>query len=296
MDVDKVNLQQVQMDHDKDRKDQLEEKGLKGEIADIFVDYKEEALKTFVDLLESKTDAKLVERLSGRTLDKALSTFALELAECRGNLNREQAFFYIALYQFAVSRQFLFDIYLKAASEKHPDILRLRQLEFIRKNFQNYSSPMLPKTYTTTEEAIKESSRPLKLLTSFSTIEEFKDNLPQSTAYLILQLSEDKQHLFYGILHITKERKFNYYVSKVTFSDFMRERLTSMVERLAQAKISMQKTPITIDEDMVKLEQESEKEISSIINDLESYFEALSANLEPIINPVIVMPTDEELL
>jgi hypothetical protein len=132
-----------------------------------------------------------------------------------------------------VSRQFLLDIYLKSANEKHPDVLRLRQLEYIRSNFQYYSSPVLPKIYTNTEEAIKDNSRPLKLMTSFSTIEEFRDNLPQNTAYLIMQLSDDRQHLFYGILFISKERKFTYYVSKVTFSDFMRDRLTTLVERLA---------------------------------------------------------------
>jgi len=41
-------------------------------VADLFVDYKEEALRTFVDLLEAKTEARLVERVSGRTLDQAL--------------------------------------------------------------------------------------------------------------------------------------------------------------------------------------------------------------------------------
>ena len=38
-----------------DRKDQLEEKGLEGEIKDQLIDYKEEALKTFVDLIEGRT-------------------------------------------------------------------------------------------------------------------------------------------------------------------------------------------------------------------------------------------------
>lgn len=247
-----------------------------------------------MDLLESKTEVKLVERLSGSKLDVALSTFSLEYAECRGNLNKEQSFFYLALYQFAVSRQFLFDIYLKSASEKHPDILRLRQLEFIRKNFQNYSSPVLPKVYAKTEEDIKETSKPLKLLTTFSTIDDFKENLPSQTAFLILQLSEDRQHLYYGILYITKERKFNYYVSKMTFSDFMREKLGSLVDRLAQVKITMQKTPITIEEDLQRLEMESERDISNIIAELESYFESMSATLDPIINPIVKMAEEED--
>jgi len=83
----------------------------------------------------------------------------------------------------------------------------------------------LPKSYIKTEEEIRETSKPLKLLTSFSTIEDFKENLPSQTGYLILQLSDDRQHLYYGILFVSKDRKFNYYISKITFSDYMREKL-----------------------------------------------------------------------
>jgi hypothetical protein len=80
----------MQVDQDEiERKELLKEKGLDGEVNDIFIDYKEEALKTFIDLLETRTEAKLAERISGRALDAALATFALEYAECRGNLNRE---------------------------------------------------------------------------------------------------------------------------------------------------------------------------------------------------------------
>jgi hypothetical protein len=60
-----------------------------------------------------------------------------------------------------------------------------------------------------------------------------KENLPSQTAFLILQLSEDRQHLYYGIMYINKDRKFTYYISKITFSDFMREKLAQIVERLA---------------------------------------------------------------
>jgi hypothetical protein len=55
-------------------------------------------------------------------------------------------------------------------------------------------------------------------------------------------------------MSINKDRKFSYFVSKITFSDFMREKLGLLVERLNLTKVSMQKTPITIEEDLVKLE------------------------------------------
>lgn len=82
---------------------------------DIFINYKEEALKTFIDLLEGKTDVasdsddksifvRILDRVGNNYTDNILATFSLEYAESRGNLNREQSFFYLALYQFAVSR------------------------------------------------------------------------------------------------------------------------------------------------------------------------------------------------
>ena len=76
---------------------------------DIFIDYKEEALKTFIDLIEGKTDVgpegddksiflRILERVGNNYTDNVLATFSLEYTETRGNLNKEQSFFYIALY------------------------------------------------------------------------------------------------------------------------------------------------------------------------------------------------------
>jgi len=127
----------------------------------------------------------------------------------------------------------------------------------------------------------------MKLLTSFSTIEDFKENLASQTAYLIMQLSDDRQQLYYGILFINKDRRFNYYVSKIIFSDFMRSKLTTMVERLAQLKVTMQKTPITIEEDLEKLEAESERDILLLMRDLEQFFEPMTSQLDLIINPPV---------
>jgi len=75
-------------------------------VKDFHIDYKEEALKTFVDLIEGKvggeegksTYEKIRERIGETHTDNVLGTFALEYAECRGNLNKEQGFFYTALY------------------------------------------------------------------------------------------------------------------------------------------------------------------------------------------------------
>lgn len=107
------------IDESKDRNDILGEKGLDGEVEDIFIDYKEEALKAFVNILTSNmineegnpptegddkkslkslTFMQLLDNIGENRLDNVLATFALEYAESRGNLNKEQAFFYLAHY------------------------------------------------------------------------------------------------------------------------------------------------------------------------------------------------------
>jgi hypothetical protein len=99
----------------------------------------------------------------------------------------------LALYQFAVSRQFLLKTYLTATTEKHPDLLRLRHLDHLKNDFSYFSTPYVPKSFNKMEEELKESSKPYKILNSFYAIDDFKENLPHSSAYLVVQLSEDKQ-------------------------------------------------------------------------------------------------------
>lgn len=91
-----------------------------------------------------------------------------------------------------------------------------------------------------------------------------------------MQLSDDRQQLYYGILNISKHRKFSYYVSKIIFSDFMRAKLVTMVERLAQLKATKQKTPITTEEGLEKLEAESERDMLLLVRDLEQFFDPMT--------------------
>jgi hypothetical protein len=43
-----------------ERKDQLDSKELDGEVTDLFVDYKQEAIKAFVNILEQGPEAEAV--------------------------------------------------------------------------------------------------------------------------------------------------------------------------------------------------------------------------------------------
>ena len=60
-----------------------------------------------------------------------------------------------------------------------------------------------------------------------------------------------------------------------------------MVEKLATLKTTMQKTPITIEEDLEALERESEQEISGIIANLEAFFEPVTTAIGELMHPVL---------
>ena len=57
IDVDQVNLNQSVLSQ-ADRAEMLADKQLDGEVIDTYVDYKEEAIKGFVKILESKEEQK----------------------------------------------------------------------------------------------------------------------------------------------------------------------------------------------------------------------------------------------
>lgn len=123
VEVDEVSLGNMSIDQGKDRTDQLADKALDGEVADLLVDYKEEAVRAFVNILEfGKKDGKpaeenappagkgknqpdaeekeerapvgvffdqLLKKVGSNRLDNILATFSIEYAESRGNLNKE---------------------------------------------------------------------------------------------------------------------------------------------------------------------------------------------------------------
>jgi hypothetical protein len=294
-----------------DRNDMLGDKGLDGEVADMFVDYKVECLRAFTNIIElSKStepvkppgepaapakggkDAppeeehhapkkytsftQLLESIGTNRLDNVLATFALEYAESRGNLNPEQAFYHLAVYQYACSRQKLLETYLNATTEKHPDIQRLRQCERIQRDFGSFTTPFLPKGYHETKQKLYKTSKPLNIIHHFAQLEEMKECLPHSAAYLILQLSDDEQHIFCGLMMINNLRKISYFVSKLNLPGQDREVLFKIIGTLAQNKLTMQKAPITIIEDLENLEKDSNEEITKMLEQLEAFFEPIT--------------------
>ena len=105
------------------------------------------------------------------------------------------------------------------------------------------------------------------------------------SGYLILQISSDQQSLYVGYCQVNKERKFSYFVDKLALSVSKREHLATLVQDLAQLKIQLMKTPVTIEEDMKALEQVAETELQSIINRVEEFFGPVADKLRELIHP-----------
>lgn len=190
--VEEVNMQLIMEEEGKDRKETLEEKGLEGEIHDSFIDYKKEMLQGFIDLMndtvgsDDKEGISTYERVCNElgSGTNTLSTFALEFAEGRANLNKEQAFFYLALYQYAVSRESLLKTYQAATTEHHRDERRSRALTAIKESFSYFTSPILPKQFRKIEDEHMTQSKPYQILKSNFSIDYLKENLPCQSAYL----------------------------------------------------------------------------------------------------------------
>jgi len=112
---------------------------------------------------------------------------------------------------------------------------------------------------------LHDQSKPFQILHQFFHLDDMKENLPHSAAYLILQLSDDEQFLYCGVMCISKERKISYFVTKLNLSSTNRETLFKMITTLAQNKLTMQKAPITIEEDLINLEKDSNQEINKLL-------------------------------
>ena len=119
--------------------------------------------------------------------------------------------------------------------------------------------------------------------------------MPGQSGYLILQISRDQQSLYVAYCQVTKDRKFNYFVDKLQLTVEKREYLASIVKDLAQLKISMMKTPITIQEDLQALEQSSERELNLIVQRMEKFFAPIAQSLSKIISPEVVEEEREAL-
>ena len=92
-------MNSVDLEEGEDRKDQLESHGLEGEVTDKYINYKNEMLRNFVDLIQNQVGSdegaerstldRIIDVIGENRAENILGTFATEFAEGRGNLNKE---------------------------------------------------------------------------------------------------------------------------------------------------------------------------------------------------------------
>lgn len=155
-------------------------------------------LRSFVEIVDKPKDEeaksrfdRLIKQMSKGNFDNVLGSFASEFAEARANLNKEQAFYYLALYQYSVSRKQMFDIYASAMKEQHQDVRRSRAISQIKNGFADFTTPCYPKIFSESVRELESESRPLQILQDCFSIEQLKEGLPSMSGYLILQISSD---------------------------------------------------------------------------------------------------------
>lgn len=265
-------------------------KELDDEFEDLNANYKEEALKSFVEILSNETIMHRI--INFNTLDRSknnlLATLALEYAECKGNVNKEQCFASLALYQYSISRQELSDFYYKACDTKHPDVLRRCQVNRSKEAFKAFTSPCFPESISENEEKLRNESNAMKnIFASFNYSDEIKPILPHSSAYLILQFSSNMQHLYIGFAKVNKDHKFDYYLTKLTLSDAIISELDQIKAKITAMRNYMYKTPITIQEDLDIIEKDAEEELQAIIEQVEDFLKPVFTPLNEFINPTV---------
>ena len=87
----------------------------------------------------------------------------------------------------------------------------------------------MPKQFRKVESDLIATSRPTQILRANFSADFLKENLPSQTGYLTLQMSEDYSYLYIGYCQITKERKVQYYVNKMSLAPAQRDLLKSLV-------------------------------------------------------------------
>lgn len=74
-------------------------------------------------------------------------------------------------------------------------------------------------------------------------------------------------------------------MNKISLEPVKRDKLRDMVSRLSQLKINMQKSPITIEEDLAELQETSEAELVELMKELEQFFVPVTSAIDGLLNP-----------
>ena len=82
---------------------------------------------------------------------------------------------------------------------------------------------LLPPNHSQTYSKLLTQSKPYSILHQCYEIEDLKENLPHSAAYVVLQLSDDEQYLFCGVMQVSRERRISYYCTKLSLASEDRE-------------------------------------------------------------------------
>jgi hypothetical protein len=250
------------------------------------VDYKLEALKSVLELSQSEEVRSLDDLLINKHAYFLSRIFSGEMAENFGIMHPETTFENLAKFQHYQSIELLQKIYKESANQDSKQSLLQRIIKYVQSNFniQNQEAVRL----------LREEFRVWDLLHKPQDIKELiKDILPNSSGYLILQLSESKQFMYVAYMFINKQRETKYFCLKKQLLMEHHDLLRNIQLKLDNIQSTLVKTPLITDTDLVKIEADMQAEYDKIVQTLEEFCAFFTGPLNELIN--IAPPEPENI-
>ena len=189
---------------------------------------------------------------------------------------------YLNLYQYAAAKKHLFGVLVQAAPSTFKDKLLMNI----------YDSPSLfdlaslkPSPTTTLMEQRLTSSLAFKVLHLNPTWSDLKSLLSTGSAVLTVQMSPDLSRIYVGFVCVYKDKSMGWSFMDRNLELDDRTNLQEMTEQLDKMRLSLQRTPLNVPEDIERLMAQSEQMVIELKDRLDRLLSFVRPTLSSLISP-----------
>jgi len=189
---------------------------------------------------------------------------------------------YLNLYQYAAAKKHLFAALTQAAPSTFKDKLLMNM----------YDSPSLfdlacskPSATTSLMEQRLSSSFAFKILHLTPTWPDMKSLLSPGSAVLTVQMSPDLSRIYIGFICVYKDKSFGWCYMDRGLEVDDRTNLQEMTEQLDKMRLSLQRTPLNVPEDIERLMDQSEQMVIELKDRLDRLLSFVRPSLSLLISP-----------
>jgi tetratricopeptide (TPR) repeat protein len=189
---------------------------------------------------------------------------------------------YLNLYQYAAAKKHLFGVLAQAAPSTFKDKLLMNI----------YDSPSLfdlaslkPSPTTTLMEQRLSSSLAFKVLHLNPTWSDLKSLLSTGSAVLTVHMSPDLSRIYVGFVCVYKDKSMGWSFMDRNLELDDRTNLQEMTEQLDKMRLSLQRTPLNVPEDIERLMAQSEQMVIELKDRLDRLLSFARPTLSSLISP-----------